>query len=160
MTKADSVHSTPPTNSPISPADATSRRRFLSSAAGMAAGGTALALAIPPTPAAAVSDPVFALIEIHGKADAAVGIVVAELIRRDDLDEPDDGSLIAGPSHDENVALADLLEAVPTTLAGIVAWVTYLTGVAERGPWKVDDTFILPLLSGLATAFENGAVAS
>jgi two-component system OmpR family response regulator len=44
-------------------------------------------------------------------------------------------------------ALADLLEAVPTTLAGIVAWVTYLNGVAERDPWKVDDTFILPLLA-------------
>jgi hypothetical protein len=53
MTQADSVHSTPPTNSPISQVDATSRRRFLSNAAGIAAGGTALALAIPPVPAVA-----------------------------------------------------------------------------------------------------------
>jgi hypothetical protein len=49
MTQADSVHSTPPTNTPISqshPVDAaTSRRRFLSQAAGVAAGGTVLALA-------------------------------------------------------------------------------------------------------------------
>jgi hypothetical protein len=54
MPKADSVHSTPPTNSPISQVDATSRRRFLSQAAGVAAGGTVLALAaIPPVSAVA-----------------------------------------------------------------------------------------------------------
>jgi hypothetical protein len=45
MAKADSVHSTPPTNTPISQVDATSRRRFLSQAAGVSAGGTVLALA-------------------------------------------------------------------------------------------------------------------
>jgi hypothetical protein len=45
MDQADSVHSTPPTDTPISQADATSRRRFLSNAAGIAAGGTVLALA-------------------------------------------------------------------------------------------------------------------
>jgi ferric-dicitrate binding protein FerR (iron transport regulator) len=41
MTRADRVHSTPPTNTPVDP----TRRRFLSQAAGVAAGGTALALA-------------------------------------------------------------------------------------------------------------------
>ena len=46
MPKADRVHSTPPTNTPISQVDATSRRRFLSQAAGVAAGGTVLALAV------------------------------------------------------------------------------------------------------------------
>jgi hypothetical protein len=56
MAKADSVHSTPRLNTPISqsPVDATSRRRFLSHAAGIAAGGTVLALAtIPPASAGA-----------------------------------------------------------------------------------------------------------
>jgi hypothetical protein len=57
MIQADSVLSTPPTNTPISqsdPVDATSRRRFLTNAAGVAAGGTVLALAtIPPAPAIA-----------------------------------------------------------------------------------------------------------
>jgi hypothetical protein len=51
MDQADRVHSTPRLNTPISqshPLDATSRRRFLSNAAGIAAGGAALALAIPP----------------------------------------------------------------------------------------------------------------
>jgi hypothetical protein len=53
MTQADSVHSTPPTNTPISQVDATSRRRFLSQAAGVAAGGSIMALgAIPPIAAA------------------------------------------------------------------------------------------------------------
>jgi hypothetical protein len=39
MTKADSVHSTPPTNTPAVP----TRRRFLSQAAGVAIGGAAVA---------------------------------------------------------------------------------------------------------------------
>jgi hypothetical protein len=55
MTQADRVHSTPPTNTPISQVDATSRRRFLSSAAGVATGGAALALATS-QPIAAASD--------------------------------------------------------------------------------------------------------
>jgi hypothetical protein len=56
MPKADSVLSTPPTNTPISQVDATSRRRFLSQAAGVTAGGAVLALAtIPPAPAAAAA---------------------------------------------------------------------------------------------------------
>jgi hypothetical protein len=54
MIQADRVHSTPRTNTTISQVDATSRRRFLSQAAGVAAGGTVLALAvIPPAPALA-----------------------------------------------------------------------------------------------------------
>jgi hypothetical protein len=53
MPKADSVLSTPPANTRISQVDATSRRRFLSQAAGVAAGGSVLALAtITPAPAA------------------------------------------------------------------------------------------------------------
>lgn len=45
MPKADRVLSTPPTSTPISQVDATSRRPFLTQAAGVAAGGTVLALA-------------------------------------------------------------------------------------------------------------------
>jgi hypothetical protein len=65
MAKADSVHSTPPTNTPIDP----SRRRFLSQAAGIAAGGTVLALTmIEPAPAAATSANPDAEIVAAGKA--------------------------------------------------------------------------------------------
>jgi hypothetical protein len=50
MPKATRVHSTPPTNAPIS--GATSRRNFLT-AAGIAAGGTALAVVAGAAPMAA-----------------------------------------------------------------------------------------------------------
>jgi hypothetical protein len=83
MTQADSVHSTPPTNAPVSqnnPVDATTRRRFLSQTAGIAAGGTALALATvsategAAAPMAALAssgvDPIFAMIYTHKKLRA------------------------------------------------------------------------------------------
>jgi hypothetical protein len=62
MTQADSVHSTPPLNTP------TSRRRFLSVTAALAAGSAALGLAI--RPALATADPIFARIAIHKKLTA------------------------------------------------------------------------------------------
>jgi hypothetical protein len=145
------------------PVDPT-RRHFLSQAAGVAAGGTVLALAaIPPVPAAAMAgsaDPVFSLIEAHKRTAAALDIATAEVMRADDLDEPHDDDLMDGATDDDNAALAKLLEATPTTLAGIIAWVVYLNEAAKRDPWTVDENFVFPLLSGLATAFENGAVTS
>jgi len=76
MAQADSNNSTP---MPV----VSTRRRFLSQAAGAAAGGTALALApIPPAPAAAAPagllDPVFGLIEAHRTARAAYLVALAE----------------------------------------------------------------------------------
>jgi hypothetical protein len=63
MTQADRVHSTPPTNAP------TSRRRFLSTAATLAAGGAALALAVVPASAISLQDdPVFAALDLFKKA--------------------------------------------------------------------------------------------
>jgi len=99
MDQADSVHSTPPTNTTISHthlADATtSRRRFLSQAAGVAAGGTVLALAtIPPAPAATApasalasgeADPIFALIETHREAAWKYAAACAEQSRREGI---------------------------------------------------------------------------
>ena len=64
MTQADSVHSTPPTNTP------TTRRRFLSNAAGVAVGGTALALATA-SPRPALAAPAGALDEAHERLKAA-----------------------------------------------------------------------------------------
>jgi hypothetical protein len=71
MTKADSVHSTPRLNTTVDP----TRRSFLSTAASVAAGGTALALATvsatadAAAPMAAMAssdvDPIFALIAQH-----------------------------------------------------------------------------------------------
>jgi hypothetical protein len=81
MSQADSTNSTP------MPAEAT-RRRFLSHAAGVAAGGTVLALAaIPPAPALAaptgLADPVFSLIEAHRTAVEAHYSAVTEQDRRE-----------------------------------------------------------------------------
>ena len=84
MTQADSVHSTPPTNTP------TTRRSFLSQTAGMAAGGTILALATvsatgdASAPMAALAsgepDPIFAAFARYQKAsqsfDAASDVFV------------------------------------------------------------------------------------
>jgi hypothetical protein len=70
MTQADSVHSTPPSNTPIDP----KRRRFLS----VAAGG-AVTAAIPTTVAMATAvDPIFAAIDNHKKAMQALKIADAE----------------------------------------------------------------------------------
>jgi hypothetical protein len=95
MTQADSVHSTPPTNTPISQNDAPSRRRFLSQAAGVAAGGTVLALAAvsatadaaAPTVALASSgtDPIFALIEEYRAAAKTAAAAASELSRREEM---------------------------------------------------------------------------
>ena len=77
MTQADSVHSTPRLNTPVAP----TRRRFLSTAAGVAAGGAALALAtVPPRPAnAATASPL-------GPADASPALLAAARAL-DDADE-------------------------------------------------------------------------
>ncbi len=64
------------------------RRRFLSRAAGVAAGGAVLALAtIPPASAADVSDPVFDLIASHKKITGTVNAIAAEINRAVEIDE-------------------------------------------------------------------------
>jgi hypothetical protein len=81
-------------------------------------------------------------------------------MRADEFNEPYDDDLMDGPPAMKNAALAKLREAAPTTLAGIIAWVVYLKEAAARDTWRVDENFVFPLFSGLATAFENGVVAS
>jgi hypothetical protein len=127
MTQADSVHSTPPTNTP------TSRRRFLSTAATLAAGGAALGLAIPPG-AAAESDPIYAAIERHKQAcivwEGAVHVratfndlhMTAE--QREQRDELDDAVEDTRAPCDQ--AGIDLVTTKPTTPAGIVAAIAYI----------------------------------
>jgi hypothetical protein len=50
-----------------------------------------------------------------------------------------------------------LLEIVPTTLAGVVALVTYLDEVNKKDPWKFEDNYATPLIGTLATAFNRPA---
>jgi hypothetical protein len=47
------------------------------------------------------------------------------------------------------------IEAVPTTLAGVVALVTYLDEVNEQDPSKFEDNYATPLIGSLATAFNS-----
>jgi hypothetical protein len=84
MAKADSVHSTPPTNTSATPPPQSSRRGFLVQAAAVTAAGAALgaSLPLPASPAAAAqscdaeADPIFAAIESHRRAVAAHGEAV------------------------------------------------------------------------------------
>jgi hypothetical protein len=151
MAQADSVHSTPPTNtSATSPQS--SRRGFLVQAAGVAAGGAALGagLPLPALPAAPAlggdgeADPIIAAIEAHRTAlaahDEAVGIEdsLQESLpddqtqsrvtaRRETIVETDAPSWVAAvrtrweASNLMDDLAIDLLNTEPTTVAGIEA---------------------------------------
>ncbi len=97
MTQADSVHSTPPTNTPID----TKRRRFLSVAAGGAVAAAIPAAALARAPAV---DPIFAAIDEHRKAQAAHLAAIHELSRFEKIHGAACGSITEKPCHDENEA--------------------------------------------------------
>jgi hypothetical protein len=165
MDQANRVLSTPPTNTPISQADVTSRRRFLSQAAGVAAGGTVLALAtMPPASAstapASMPDPVFALIEAHKDSYAAVGAAYTEMSRLESLGDWDSDGGTGAADTDEWNALADLVEVTPTTLAGVIASITYAAELMTAGAYRGEDDLILTLFENLAEALEGLAVST
>jgi hypothetical protein len=152
-------------NSITAPVDPT-RRGFLSQAAGAAVGGTVLALsAIPPTPAAAAPagapDPVFALIAAHKQIMETVRATAAE-IRHSTEDEASamEKGVFAEQNSDEFELFVELTEAVPTTLAGVVALVTYLDEINKRDPWKFEDSYATPVIGNLAAAFSRIAASS
>ena len=141
-----------------------SRRGFLSHAAGLAAGGTVLALAtIPPAPAAdalaSALDPVFALIAAHRDVNATVHAVEAETSRRLSLGIGDEIDITESAGTEMGLFL-ELLEIVPTTLAGVVALVAYLDEVNKQDPWKFEDNYATALIGNLAKAFNRIGVAS
>jgi hypothetical protein len=144
MTQADRVLSTPPTNTPVD----TSRRRFLSQAAVVAAGGAALGVALPlpltAESAERVSDPIYAAIESH-KAAVAAGeaahdrymALEEELHRNGRLRRPDrtkDETRRADEIEEElqcahraeGAAAIALLGADVTTLAGLMTLLAYV----------------------------------
>jgi hypothetical protein len=161
MTKATRVLSTPPTNTP------TTRRHFLSTSATLAAGSAALALAaIQPTSAlaapAGLADPVFARIAAHREAVATVRGIEAEATRQLHLGTyvETEANDITAPASAEVGLFIELTEAVPTTLAGVVALVTYLDEINKTDPWKFEDNYATPLIGALATAFSRMAVTA
>jgi hypothetical protein len=87
MTQADSVLSTPPTNTPIDP----TRRHLLTVAAG---GAVAALTTASPTIAARAPDPIFAAIATHRKAHATMQAVFAEHRQAHELADAK-----VGPAH-------------------------------------------------------------
>jgi hypothetical protein len=144
MAQADSQNTT------AAPVDQT-RRRFLTQAAGVAAGGTALALAIPPAWASPAADPVFAAIEVHRTAIANVRAADAE------PDLPDD--LFSEAVSAECEAVDRLVEVAPTTLQGLLAVLVHLAGARIGDHEVIVEQHIEPLIANLGEAaarFVNG----
>ncbi len=128
MAQADRVYNTPPTNTSAIP----SRRSFLSNAAGLAAGGTALALAAPLPAGAATPDPVFAMIERHRELSAAFDVAVKNA---DNLEEHPEQESLDAIVDDTSDALLDHADALiitePTTVAGIAAVMRYFASLED-----------------------------
>jgi hypothetical protein len=159
MIQADSVLSTPPTNT-SPPTPQSSRRGFLVQATAVAAGGAAIGAGLPlPAPSTATvqssgaeADPIFALIAAHRRAIAASNDAVATEINLDaclaaerrrsritaqgeTIVESDDPRwLAAGRARMEAWNSVDdsaiaLLNIEPTTLAGIEALLRHFSGL-------------------------------
>jgi hypothetical protein len=174
MAKADSVHSTPRTNSSaldhpmmFPPRDPT-RRRFLTVAAVasvVSAGTLAAAAAMDPSVPAAVTvprhsgpDPVFGQIEAHRRASAAHGIALVEQARLEQIGDLDAAwSIAEQPCHDDFGAFDALLSAEAATVPGIVAKLAYLQDIAERDAWMFNDRedSATRLLKGFAASIAN-----
>jgi hypothetical protein len=145
MTQADRVHSTPPTNTPVDP----TRRRFLSQAAGVAAGSTVLTLAISPASTALAPasplDAVYGLIEAHRMAATAWH---AYLKAHGHLEEIDDEDVC----HAAMDAFHELVETAPKTFAGLVAWAAYLDEIRQQQAWIFEEegaTLVVTLVEAL-----------
>jgi hypothetical protein len=155
MTRADRVHSTPPLNASAIP----SRRRFLAQSAIATA---AIAAAVPAAVATLLEiDPIFAMINRHRELSAHYDAAVAI-----------SGKLLDGPEFDAADALADeycgpmldcsneLVYAVPTTLAGIVALVRYVGSLEDWQQPREDFTdWGQAFCNTIADAIENISVA-
>jgi hypothetical protein len=132
MTRADRVHSTPPTNTPID----TNRRRFLAVAAGasvVSVGTLAVAAAMPAAPARAASavDPLFELIEIHRKTHIAH---MASLKLQNRFERRygfgEGGWISEKPCCDEDDAFMALVAEPATTVQGLSAKLAYFDELA------------------------------
>jgi hypothetical protein len=163
MTQADSVHSTPPTNTsainPSSRAD-TSRRGFLAQAAGVAAGGAALGAGLPlPAPAAThegVPDPILAAIENHktvyrslteavhnhgdleqllprDKRQSHIDVWDENIVATDDPRWIESERGLSAAYDSEMDVAAELVTVLPTTPAGLLALLEYAVSADRDG---------------------------
>jgi hypothetical protein len=148
MTQADSVHSTPPTNTsatnPPGPVDPT-RRHLLTVAAG---GAVAALTTASPTIAARAPDPIYAAIETHKdrvKAYDAAWKVRGNFKDFGEMTEDEKAQLrqfndATDAAHlPLEAAALDLIDTVPTTQAGIIAALRYTrTQCAADGEYMVE----------------------
>jgi hypothetical protein len=142
---------------PFFPPVAPTRRHFLSQAAGMAAGGTVLALAIisPASAAAApagLPDPVFSLIEAHRTARAAYVVALAEQNRLDQIGDRSADWVAETQCEADADTFSDLIQSVPKTFAGLVAWASYLDEIREVEAWMFEGegpTLVVTLVEAL-----------
>jgi hypothetical protein len=148
MTQADSENST------AMPVDPT-RRRFLSTAATLAAGSAALGLEIPP--ALATNDPIFVAIAAHRAAFARVisaidveqaveaSIPAGMRLQTYKTDERwlESGKAVSAAWDAEGDAAIELINVHPTTMAGVMALLDYAISADTDG-----ETWPQDLLSG------------
>jgi hypothetical protein len=136
MTQADSVLSTPPTNTPVD----TTRRRFMTIAAGGITGLTpAIAAALPID---AATDSVFELIDTHRKAHAAHMASLELQNRFERRYGAGHGSWISTkPCHDENEAFEALIAAAATTLPSLLAKLNYMEELSSEfeTEWMIEE---------------------
>jgi len=150
MTQADSVHSTPLTNTPID----TSRRRFLS----IPVGAVAATIALPAFATAPADDPVFDLIEAHRRAHVAHMDALTLQDRLERAHDPDAGRVSEKPCHDEDDAFEALVAAAATTQPGLIAWMGYLQELASEfeTEWMMyDRTPAAVLVDSFVTSLKN-----
>jgi len=130
MAQADS------NNSITTPVD-TTRRRFLSVAAGAIA-----ATAITTSTAAPAIDPIFDLIDAHRKAHAAHMASLELQNRFERRYGAGQGSWVSTkPCHDENDAFEALIAAPTTTLPSLVAKLDYMEELSSEfeTEWMIED---------------------
>jgi hypothetical protein len=73
----------------------------------------------------------FVLIDKHKALDEALEAAIREKGRVEALRQKFDDSLAHAAHQAEKSALIDLIEAVPTTLAGVIASMSYIAGLAD-----------------------------
>jgi hypothetical protein len=103
-----------------------------------------------------------AAIAAHREVNATVHAIEAETSRQFDLGTyvPTEANDITESSSAEMGLFLKLLEIVPTTLAGVIALVTYLDQIEKQDHWKFEDNYATPLIGNLAEAFSRIAVTS
>jgi hypothetical protein len=148
MIQADSVHSTPPTNTPID----TTRRRFLAVAAGasvVSVGALAVAAmpAAGPDSRACAADPAFALIAEKVAADIAhCESIDAQGEFDGRCDYSSDAAIEAQEANEAACHFAievdwKLANTPPTTLAGVAAVLRFANEIEDAGgEWPHTDT--------------------